>query len=247
MAGSRIFVCRVCGNIVMLVHKGGGPLSCCGQPMEELVANTTDAAQEKHVPVVTKEGNKVTVKVGSVPHPMTDQHYIEWIEIIGGDRICRKFLKPGKPAEAVFDGFAPEAVRLDVPVDVLVQDSARQIPPGLTGGIVHLTPGTVVLAGQPAIRAQQLAAQLVLGVSTSLTTSSQRAGSDHTERDDKRQAGRSERLPHGEELVGLIPALEQLIEAAAEDCRDRQQERVAGGRGTLVTQEEAHRDRAARS
>ena len=54
MAGSRIFICRVCGNIVMLVHKGGGPLSCCGQPMEELVANTTDAAQEKHVPVIAK-------------------------------------------------------------------------------------------------------------------------------------------------------------------------------------------------
>ena len=102
MTGSRIFICRVCGNIVMLVHKGGGPLSCCGQPMEELVANTTDAAQEKHVPVVVKEGSRVMVKVGSTAHPMTEAHLIEWIYLatkLGGQR---KTLKAVDAPEAEF-------------------------------------------------------------------------------------------------------------------------------------------------
>lgn len=103
----EVFKCELCGNIVEVLHAGGGELVCCGQPMKLLEEKTADAATEKHVPVI--EGH--TVKVGSVPHPMTEQHYIEWIEIIGGDRICRKFLKPGESAEAVFDGFAPEASR----------------------------------------------------------------------------------------------------------------------------------------
>ena len=103
MAGSRIFVCRVCGNIVMLVHKGGGPLSCCGQPMEELVANTTDAAQEKHVPVVTKEGNKVTVKVGSVLHPMTEAHLLQWIYLRTQQGGQYKLLTPTDAPGAVFE------------------------------------------------------------------------------------------------------------------------------------------------
>lgn len=112
MTESRIFICRVCGNIVMLVHKGGGPLSCCGQPMEELVANTTDAAQEKHVPVVTKEGNKVTVKVGSVAHPMTEAHLIQWIYLHTKKGGQYKLLTPTDAPEAVFEvaeGDAPLA------------------------------------------------------------------------------------------------------------------------------------------
>jgi len=102
-----IFKCELCGNVVELLHVGGGDLVCCGQPMKLLEEQTADSATEKHVPVI--EGNKV--KVGSVPHPMTEQHYIEFIEIMAGDRICRKFLNPGEVAEAVFEEFIPEKSR----------------------------------------------------------------------------------------------------------------------------------------
>ncbi len=102
-----IFKCELCGNVVELLHVGGGDLVCCGQPMKLLDEQSADSATEKHVPVI--EGNKV--KVGSVPHPMTEQHYIEFIEIMAGDKICRKFLNPGEAAEAVFEAFAPEKSR----------------------------------------------------------------------------------------------------------------------------------------
>ena len=75
----RFFVCKHCGNIVGLVHNGGGPLSCCGEEMTELIANTVDASLEKHVPVAKVEGNKVTVNVGEVDHPMLEEHYSMWI------------------------------------------------------------------------------------------------------------------------------------------------------------------------
>lgn len=91
-----VFKCDKCGNIVEVMHAGGGTLSCCGQPMRQLKENSTDAAQEKHVPV--HEEN--IIKVGSAAHPMADDHYIEWIEVINGDRVCRKFLKPGEAPEA---------------------------------------------------------------------------------------------------------------------------------------------------
>lgn len=97
-----VYKCEVCGNIVELLHVGGGPLACCGSPMTKLQENVTDGAKEKHVPVF--EGNKV--KVGSVPHPMTPEHYIEWIEIIGEGKVCRRFLAPGEAPEAAFDGCA---------------------------------------------------------------------------------------------------------------------------------------------
>ena len=93
-----VYKCAKCGNIVEVMHVGGGTLSCCGEPMKELKENTTDAAQEKHVPV--REGNMV--RVGSAAHPMAEDHYIEWIEVINGDRVCRKFLKPGSAPEAGF-------------------------------------------------------------------------------------------------------------------------------------------------
>ena len=93
-----VFKCVKCGNIVEVMHAGGGTLSCCGEPMKELKENTTDAAQEKHVPVLEGEN----VKVGSVAHPMQDDHYIEWVEVINGDRVCRKFLKPGEAPSAEF-------------------------------------------------------------------------------------------------------------------------------------------------
>lgn len=73
--------CAHCGNIVSVVVNGGGTLTCCGDEMQLLKANTTDAAKEKHVPAVTVEGNKVVVNVGSVDHPMTPEHYIQFIMI----------------------------------------------------------------------------------------------------------------------------------------------------------------------
>lgn len=98
----KFYVCKVCGNLVGLVHNGGGPLNCCGQPMQELVANTTDAAQEKHVPVVEQQGANITVKVGSVAHPMLPEHFIQWIYVEtekGGQRVN---LSPGEAPEAHF-------------------------------------------------------------------------------------------------------------------------------------------------
>jgi superoxide reductase len=91
----QIYKCEVCGNIVEVLHEGAGELVCCGQPMKLLVENTVDAAQEKHVPVIEKTVAGVTVKVGSVAHPMEEKHYIEWIEIIADGKAYRQFLKPG--------------------------------------------------------------------------------------------------------------------------------------------------------
>ncbi|MFA9424601.1 MAG: desulfoferrodoxin family protein, partial [Sedimentibacter sp.] len=74
----RFFICKTCGNLVGMITDGGGKLICCGKEMEEITANTVDAAKEKHVPVIVVEGNKVTVKVGSVAHPMAPEHFIQW-------------------------------------------------------------------------------------------------------------------------------------------------------------------------
>ena len=99
---NEIYKCEVCGNIVELVHVGGGVLTCCGQPMKLLEEKSEDVGQEKHVPVVEKTDKGVLVKVGSVAHPMEESHYIEWIEVIKDDKVCRKFLKPGDKPEATF-------------------------------------------------------------------------------------------------------------------------------------------------
>ena len=98
----QIYYCEKCGNIVEVMRGGAGTLVCCGEPMQLLAGNTTDAATEKHVPVVERASGKVTVKVGSVAHPMADDHYIEWIELIAGNESYRKFLSPGDTPEAVF-------------------------------------------------------------------------------------------------------------------------------------------------
>ncbi len=105
----QVYKCEVCGNIVEVIHAGEGELVCCNQPMKLLVENTVDAAKEKHVPVVEKttEGFKVTV--GSVAHPMEEKHYIEWIELIVGDKAYRQFLNPGDAPEAVFNVQADSA------------------------------------------------------------------------------------------------------------------------------------------
>jgi superoxide reductase len=98
----QIWKCNVCGNIVEVVHEGMDALVCCGQPMELQKENTVDAAQEKHVPVIEKTEKGVNVKVGSVPHPMEEKHYIEWIEVIADGKSYRKFLNPGDVPEAEF-------------------------------------------------------------------------------------------------------------------------------------------------
>mgnify|MGYP000882723256 FL=1 len=96
--------CEVCGNIVALIKKGGGTLTCCGQEMTKLKANSTDAAKEKHVPVVTKENGRIKVAVGSTLHPMLPEHHIEWIALVAGNRVEFKFLKPGQEPRAEFAG-----------------------------------------------------------------------------------------------------------------------------------------------
>ena len=96
----EVYRCAICGNIVEIMHMAGGTLTCCGQPMELLTENTVDAAKEKHVPVAIEGGYKV--KVGSVEHPMQDNHYIEWIELVEENKIQRVHLKPGDKPEAVF-------------------------------------------------------------------------------------------------------------------------------------------------
>lgn len=99
----QIYKCSICGNIVEVIHTGVGQLVCCGQPMELLGEKAEDVGLEKHVPVIERVGNKVKVKVGSLPHPMEQKHYIEWIEIVADDSICRKYLKPGEKPEAQFE------------------------------------------------------------------------------------------------------------------------------------------------
>ncbi len=98
----EVYKCEVCGNIVEILHGSQGTLVCCGQPMKLYVENTVDAAKEKHVPVVEKGPKGITVKVGSVAHPMEEKHYIQWVEVIDGDRIERVYLKPGLKPEAAF-------------------------------------------------------------------------------------------------------------------------------------------------
>lgn len=102
MCEQQFFICRHCGNLVGMIHASGMKIVCCGDEMELLQANTVDAAVEKHVPVVTIEGNLVKVAVGAVPHPMTEEHYIMWVYLQteqGGQRKC---LSPGDKPELVF-------------------------------------------------------------------------------------------------------------------------------------------------
>lgn len=99
----QIYRCPHCGNIVEVLYAGGGTLVCCGEPMELISSKTEDVGQEKHLPIIEKSEGKVTVKVGSIPHPMEEAHYIEWIELTAGDQVYKKFLKPDDAPEAVFE------------------------------------------------------------------------------------------------------------------------------------------------
>lgn len=99
---NEIYKCKVCGNIVEVAGAAGGTLSCCGQPMQLMKENDTDGAKEKHVPVVTKIDGGYRVEVGEVEHPMLDNHYIQWIELVTPDKIYRQYLKPAEKPVAEF-------------------------------------------------------------------------------------------------------------------------------------------------
>jgi superoxide reductase len=99
---TNILKCKVCGNTTQALYVGGGTMTCCGQPVTPLKENTVDASLEKHVPVVEKKNRVVTVKVGSVVHPMEEKHWIQWIEVITPTKTLVQFLKPGAAPEAEF-------------------------------------------------------------------------------------------------------------------------------------------------
>ncbi len=98
----QVYKCEICGNMASMVHAGAGSLVCCGAPMKLMVENTVDASKEKHVPVIEKIAEGFKVKVGSVAHPMEQNHYIEWIEVIADGKSYRQFLNPGEAPEATF-------------------------------------------------------------------------------------------------------------------------------------------------
>jgi len=102
----EVYKCEVCGNIVEVLHDGVGQLVCCGQPMKLQKENSQEASTEKHVPVIQE--NKVII--GSIPHPMEKEHYIEWIEASYGIQTAKVFLKPGQKPEAEFS-FKPKKAR----------------------------------------------------------------------------------------------------------------------------------------
>ena len=110
MADLTFFRCKKCGSVVVKLNKKGCSPSCCGEPMQELKGNTTDGAKEKHVPDVKIEGDKIIVQVGSVAHPMAEEHYIEWIYLQTKDGGQFKCLNPGEAPAAEFIAADPVAV-----------------------------------------------------------------------------------------------------------------------------------------
>ena len=96
----EVYKCDVCGNIVEILHTGQGELVCCGQPMVKQAPKTDEEGLvEKHRPVVSEESGVAKIKIGSVPHPMEDEHYIEWVEVVADGKICRYELSPGDDPE----------------------------------------------------------------------------------------------------------------------------------------------------
>lgn len=98
----KFYICRHCGNIVTKLTSSKVPLHCCGQPMELLEAGVTDAATEKHVPVVSVEGNLVKAAVGAVAHPMVEEHFIQWVAVETERDALVHWFHPGEAPEAVF-------------------------------------------------------------------------------------------------------------------------------------------------
>ena len=109
---TRFFRCEICGNLVGMIHSSGAPMTCCGQHMTELIPGSVDASHEKHVPVIKVEGDKCTVHVGSVDHPMLEEHHIAWVYLQTENGGQRKCLKPGDAPEVSF------AINDDKPVTV---------------------------------------------------------------------------------------------------------------------------------
>jgi len=100
---NQVYKCDICGNIVEVIHAGKGQLVCCGQPMTLMELKVTEeGGYEKHLPVIEKDGNKYTVTVGSVEHPMLEGHWIEWIALDTESAVLRKYLNPGEKPVAVF-------------------------------------------------------------------------------------------------------------------------------------------------
>ncbi|HBA55082.1 MAG TPA: desulfoferrodoxin [Syntrophorhabdus aromaticivorans] len=99
----EVYKCEVCGHIIEVLHAGKGQLVCCNEPMKLITENTVDASLEKHVPVIEKTQNGIKVKVGSIPHPMEEKHWIEWIEVIVDGKLYRQYLAPGQAPEAFFE------------------------------------------------------------------------------------------------------------------------------------------------
>ncbi len=99
----QVYRCKICGNIVELLHTGRGTLVCCGQAMQLQEEQTADYTTEKHVPVVEETTNGIRVTVGSTPHPMEEKHWIEWIQILVDGKSYRQFLEPGAKPEAEFE------------------------------------------------------------------------------------------------------------------------------------------------
>jgi len=106
----RVYRCNVCGNVVEVLHPGKGKLVCCRQPMELLEEKTVDEGKEKHAPLFEKTDGGVVVKVGAVPHPMEQNHYIEWIEVLADGEAYTRFLNPGDKPEARFELEAKKVV-----------------------------------------------------------------------------------------------------------------------------------------
>ncbi len=98
----EVYKCDICGNMAEILKEGFGDLSCCGQVMKLMKEGVTDASTEKHVPVIETTPEGVKVAVGSVEHPMLEEHYIEWIEVIADGKVYRKHLNPGEKPEATF-------------------------------------------------------------------------------------------------------------------------------------------------
>jgi superoxide reductase len=98
----EIYKCDICGNITEVLHSGAGELVCCGEAMGLSIEKRQDIGQEKHIPIIEKKEDGLMVRVGSIQHPMSKDHYIEWIEIITNNTVCKKFLNPGDSPEAFF-------------------------------------------------------------------------------------------------------------------------------------------------
>ncbi len=99
----KFFVCSHCGNLIGVIHDAGVPMLCCGQKMTELIPNTVDASNEKHLPTVKVEGNVITVNVGAITHPMTEEHYIAWVYVETDKGGHRRAFKAGEEPVATFN------------------------------------------------------------------------------------------------------------------------------------------------